>query len=169
MIPAALLILALTPAGAESPLTTGPTLHPGNFYVPVLQGEAELHPESSAAEGVTTLRHDKLFQTLGWEPAEGSLTDAALHKRGLVYQALQRAVPADAPKPAVTEVAGTAGLSWEVDGGPTLFVGTSWHCPDLRVELTTFGPDAALVRAQHKASLAGADCHPSGGLGMSSE
>jgi len=169
MFAATLAILLLAPARAEAPIPMGATPHPGNFYVPVIQGEADLRSQSSATEGVTTLRHEKLYQTLGWEPLAGTLIEAAIHERGLVYTALQWDVPADAPAPAEVQVGDTTGLRWEVDGGPTVFVGTSWHCPKLRVELTSFGPDAALVRQVHKASLAGADCTPSGGLGTSTE
>ncbi len=169
MTAATLALLLLTPVQAEAPVPMGSTPHPGNFYVPVVQGDAELHPGSSATEGVTSLRHEKIYQTLGWEPPVGDLRTAVEHERSLVYAALQKPVPTDAPAPTEVQVAETTGLSWEVDGEPTLFVGTSWHCATLRVEVTTFGPDAALVRAQHKASLAGADCTPSGGLGTSTE
>ncbi len=162
-----ILALALT-AQAEAPLPMGATPHPGHFYVPVVQGEAALHPQSSEAEGVTTIQHAKLGQALGWEPIEGSLMDAAIHERGLVYAALQRPVPPDAPAPTEVKVAETKGLQWEVEGGPTFFVGTSWHCESVRVELTTFGPDVGLVKQVHAAGLAGADCTPSGGLGTSS-
>jgi len=169
MITPIILVLALLPVRAETPIPMGATPHPGNFYVPVIQGEVELHPDSSATEGVTTLRHEKLYQALGWEPLEGELKVAVEYERSLVYAALQREVPAETPAPAEVLIGDTTGLRWEVDGGPTVFVGTSWHCPKLRVELTSFGPDVALVRQVHKASLAGAECTPSGGLGTSTK
>jgi hypothetical protein len=165
MILAALSLLGL--ARAEAPLPMEAPRLPGGFELPAVQGELDLHPQSSATEGVANIRHDKLFQTIGWEPIQGSLLDAVTHERGLVYLALEQPVPADAPAPTEVEVAGTTGLHWEVDGEPTLFVGTSFHCPGLRVELTSFGADAALVRQVHAASLAGATCPPPGGLGMS--
>jgi hypothetical protein len=160
-----LVMLAAVHADAPLPMEA-PTL-PGGFELPVVQGDMDLHPDSDAAEGVATLRQDKLFQTIGWEPIQGTLLEAAAHERGLVYTALQRAVPDDAPPPAEIQVAGSTGLRWEVDAGPTMFVGTSFECPGLRVELTSFGSDAALVRQVHAASLAGAACPPPGGLGTS--
>lgn len=161
----ALALLAAASADAPLPMEA-PTL-PGGFELPVVQGDMDMHPDSDGNEGVATLRHDKLFQTIGWEPIQGSLLEAVTHERGLVYTALQQAVPDDAPAPTELQVAGTTGLRWEVDAGPTLFVGTSFECPGLRVELTSFGSDAALVRQLHAASLAGAACPKPGGLGTS--
>ncbi len=164
-----LITLLIATVVAEAPLPMGATPHPAKVYVPVVQGEADLRHQSTATYGMTTVKHAKLDQILAWEPAEGSLEDATIHERGLVYQALKKPVPDDAPALTQVKVDETTGLRWEVDGGTTFFVGTSWHCPELRVELTTFGPDEGLVRQVHTASLVGADCTPTGGLGTSSE
>jgi hypothetical protein len=161
----ALLLLASAPA--EAPLPMEALALPAGFELPLVQGEADLRPESDATSGLVTVRREELCQSLSWESAQGTLLDATIHERSLVYRALEQAVPEDAPAPVGVEVAGTEGLSWEVDGAPTLFLGTSYQCFGTRIELTSYGPDHALIRQVHAASLAGAGCRPPGGLGTS--
>ena len=171
-----LLVLALTAALAQDdpgerdttlPMTI-PVL-PAPISVPLIRAQAELHTGSGPTEGLLSMRHELLFQNLGWEPPQGSLEQAVAHEIDLVYQALQRPVPADGPAPAPIAVADTIGLHWEVDGGTTIFVGTSWHCPGHRVEFTSYGPDPELVRLRHAQSLEGARCTAVGGLDLCGE
>jgi hypothetical protein len=168
-----LFLLLLSVAGAEQatqptemPTMTEPALLCAHRILTV-DGSLDQAEGSSPDEGVLTVRIEVLYQTIGWEPPSGELLAAALHERGLVYQALRQPLPADAPAPTEVPVAGTTGLRWQVDGGSTHFVGTSWHCPGHRMELTTYGPDAALVSKVHMASLDGSRCVV-GGLGTSS-
>lgn len=162
--PFALALCTLALADAPLPMET-PRL-PSGVEVPLVQGQPELHPDSNASAGMIKVGRAELDQILSWELPQGELLAATLHERDLVWQALGQPTPADAPAPEATPVAGSSGLRWEVDGGDTFFVGTSWHCLGIRVELTSFGPDTALTRQVHAASLAGAACPAPGGLGM---
>jgi hypothetical protein len=166
-MPAPLILLALASASAEAPLPMAVPDVPAGFELPMVKGTLDIDPRGDPTTGVGNVKHDKLSQTFGWERPEGELLAATLHERSLVYAALQQPVPDDAPEPSALEVAGRPGLRWEVDAGTTHFVGTSFDCAWVRIELTTFGPDAGLNRQIHKASLAGAVCPPPGGLGTS--
>lgn len=159
-------LLLLTGLACARPLPDmAPAAVPAPVTVPMVSASGELDPKSTAAAGFFKAKSGPADQGLSWEPATEPLAEATAHERLLVFRALGQDPPADLPALTKSTVAGQAALNWTVDGGRTRFVGTSFQCGELRVEISTYG-DAALpklVDRIHAASLAGAKCEKSAG------
>ncbi|MDP2313120.1 MAG: hypothetical protein Q8P41_09470 [Pseudomonadota bacterium] len=156
--------LAAEPAvtlGAEpgAGLPTGALVLPSAaFTLPIVEGEAVTR--GGADRGLVTVKSAAVDQNLSWEPVVGDMEATARHELGLVRRASAQSGTSTATEGTLTEteVAGRRALTWQARVDNTLFLGTTFDCPDARVVLVSFGSTNAHVRRAHGRSLAGAVC-----------
>ena len=79
---------APTPAADHEEITL-----PNGVILALPKGAHQADPRSAAGEGLLIVQTERVDQTFGWGPAQGTLMDAATHERGLVYKALGQDPP----------------------------------------------------------------------------
>lgn len=154
-IPTLLLALS-TPALADPPAPRGLFEHPA-FVIPLRPGEQS--PKGDAKEGMVRVKSAEADQVLYWNLATGPLVARAEHERGLMLRAAKEEGASSTVGDLVERSSpGKRSLSWSARLADTHVRATVVDCGSHHVLLSTLGPSARLVEAQHAASMSGWRC-----------